>query len=295
MLIYLIVFSYYLFLCSGIFYLIKIKGHYQAGKIRNHPRRKKIVSGFVNKMNSISHKIGRLLIGKYWFEVKKENTELLKLLEFENKISLTLESLIGYKVILFGLFMIAGGLVGNNPANSGILSITGGAAGYFIPNLLLRSFRYRRQKEIDKDLPYVIDLLSVATLSGQNIYNAIKIVIEKYKGSICAELSNFIKDVDIGIGKFEAYRNLIDKSSSEDFKSFIFLLIQAERYGSSINEILKQKSKHMKFEAYQDIERKTRRITILTLFPLVFLILPSFIILVGGPLIFSIGGNILQF
>ncbi|GAG56360.1 unnamed protein product, partial [marine sediment metagenome] len=152
---------------------------------------------------------------------------------FENKISLTLESLIGYKVILFVLFMIAGGLVGNNPVNSGILSITGGAAGYFIPNLLLRSFRYRRQKEIDKDLPYVIDLLSVATLSGQNIYNAVKIVIEKYKGSICAELSNFIKDVDIGIGKFEAYRNLIDKSSSEDFKSFIFLLIQAERYGSS--------------------------------------------------------------
>jgi len=295
MLIYLIVFSYYLFLCSGIFYLIKIKGHYQTGKIRNHPKRKKIVGGFVNKMNSISHKIGRLLIGKYWFEVKKENTELLKLLEFENKISLTLESLIGYKVILFVLFMIAGGLVGNNPVKSGILSITGGAAGYFIPNLLLRSFRYRRQKEIDKDLPYVIDLLSVATLSGQNIYNAIKIVIEKYKGSICAELSNFIKDVDIGIGKFEAYRNLIDKSSSEDFKSFIFLLIQAERYGSSINEILKQKSKHMKFEAYQDIERKTRRITILTLFPLVFLILPSFIILVGGPLMFSIGGNILQF
>jgi len=295
MLIYLIVFSYYLFLCSGIFYFIKIKGYYQAGKIGNHPKRKKIVGGFVNKMNSISHKIGRLLIGKYWFEVKKENTELLKLLEFENKISLTLESLIGYKVILFVLFMIAGGFVGNNPVNSGILSITGGAAGYFIPNLLLRSFRYRRQKEIDKDLPYVIDLLSVATLSGQNIYNAIKIVIEKYKGSICAELSNFIKDVDIGIGKFEAYRNLIDKSSSEDFKSFIFLLIQAERYGSSINEILKQKSKHMKFEAYQDIERKTRRITILTLFPLVFLILPSFIILVGGPLMFSIGGNILQF
>lgn len=295
MFIYLIVFSYYLFLCSGIFYLIKIKGYYQAGKIRNHPKRKKIVDGFVNKMNSISHKIGRLLIGKYWFKIKKENTELLKLLEFENKISLTLESLIGYKAILFVLFMIAGGLVGNNLINSVVLSITGGAAGYFIPNLLLRSFRYRRQKEIDKDLPYVIDLLSVATLSGQNIYNAIKIVIEKYRGSICAEFLNFIKDVDIGIGKFEAYRNLIDKSSSEDFKNFIFLLIQAEKYGSSINEILKQKSKHMKFEAYQDIERKTRRITILTLFPLVFLILPSFIILVGGPLIFSIGGNILQF
>ncbi|HEY4695842.1 MAG TPA: type II secretion system F family protein [Candidatus Hydromicrobium sp.] len=246
-------------------------------------------------MNLISFKIGRSLINKHWFEIKKENRELLKLLEFENKISLTPDSFMGYKVILFVLFMTAGSLIGNSPINSGILGITAGAAGYFIPNLLLRNFRNIRKKEIDRDLPYVIDLLVVATLSGQNIYNAIKIVIEKYKGSICTELSNFIKDIDIGIGKIQAYRDLMDRSVSGNFKSFIFLLIQAEKYGSSINEILKQKSIHIKFEAYQDLERKIRRITILTLFPLVFLILPSFIILVGGPLIFSIGGNFLLF
>ena len=87
----------------------------------------------------------------------------------------------------------------------------------------------------------------------------------------------------------------MERSDSEDFKNFVFLLVQAEKYGSSINEILNQKSRHMKFKTYQDLERKARRITILILFPLVFLILPSFIILVGGPLIFSMGGNFLQF
>jgi pilus assembly protein TadC len=282
-------------LCSGIFYLIKIKGYYQAGKIRNYPARKRIISRLINKMNLISHKIGGILINKYRFETKKEDRELLKLLEFENKISLTQSSFLGYKIIFFVLFMTAGGFIGNNLINSTIFGITGGVAGYFVPSLLLKNFKYARQKEIDRDLPYVIDLLAVATLSGQNIYNAIKVVIEKYKGTICKELLSFIKDVDIGIGKLQAYRNLMDRSSSEDFKSFIFLLIQAERYGSSINEILKQKSKHMKFEAYQNMERKTRRTTILILFPLVFLILPSFVLLVGGPLMFSIGGNFLQF
>ena len=295
MLIYLIIFSYYLFLCSGIFYLVKIKGYYQAGKIRNYPARKRIISRFINKMNLISHKIGGVLINKHRLETKKEDREILKLLEFENKISLTPGSFAGYKIIFFVLFMTAGGFIGNNLINSAIFGITGGVAGYFVPSLLLKNFKYARQKEIDRDLPYVIDLLAVATLSGQNIYNAIKVVIEKYKGIICKELSNFIKDVDIGIGKLQAYRNLMDRSSSEDFKSFIFLLIQAERYGSSINEILKQKSKYMKFETYQNMERKTRRTTILILFPLVFLILPSFVLLVGGPLMFSIGGNFLQF
>ena len=295
MLIYLIIFPYYIFLCSVIFHLIKSRSYYRTGRIKNYSEKKKIFAGIINKMNLISFRIGRSLINKHWFEIKKENRELLKLLEFENKISLTPDSFMGYKVILFVLFMTAGSLIGSSPINSGILGITAGAAGYFIPNLLLRNFRNIRKKEIDRDLPYVIDLLVVATLSGQNIYNAIKIVIEKYKGSICTELSNFIKDIDIGIGKIQAYRDLMDRSVSGDFKSFIFLLIQAEKYGSSINEILKQKSIHIKFEAYQDLERKIRRITILTLFPLVFLILPSFIILVGGPLIFSIGGNFLLF
>ena len=134
--------------------------------------------------------------------------------------------------------MAAAGFIGGNVINSIVFGIIGGAAGYFIPDLLLRRFKYIRQKEIDRDLPYVIDLLSTATLSGQNIYNAIKIVIEKYRGYICEELSNFIKDIDIGIGKSEAYRNLMDRSNSEDFKNFVFLLVQAEKYGSSINEIL---------------------------------------------------------
>lgn len=291
MFIYLIIFSYYIFLCSCIFYFIKVKSYYRTGKIKNHSKKKKVIGSLINKMNLISSKIGRFLINRRWFEIKKESRELLKLLEFESKISLTPNSFIGYKIILFFLLMAAGGFIGNNLINSCVLSIAGGAAGYFIPNLLLRNFRHIRQKEIDRDLPYIIDLLAVATLSGQNIYNAIKIVVEKYKGSICAELSNFIKDIDIGVGKLQAYKNLMDKNSSKDFKSFIFLLIQAERYGSSINEILKQKSRHMKFEMYQNLGRKIRRITILALFPLVFLILPSFVILVGGPLVFSIGGD----
>jgi tight adherence protein C len=189
--------------------------------------------------------------------------------------------------------MIAAFFIGNNITSSIILSIAGGAVGYFTPGILLRRFKFARQRVIEKDLPYIIDLLSIATLSGQNIYNAIKIVTEKYRGYICRELSNFIKDIDIGIGKTEAYRNLINRSDSENFKNFIFLLIQAEKHGSSINEILKQKSRYIKFENYQNLERKVRSTTILILFPLVFLILPSFIILVGGPLVFSIGGDFL--
>ena len=295
MLIYLIIFPYYIFLCLVIFHLIKSRSHYRTGSNRDYSGKKKFFTAIINKMNSISFRIGRSLISRRWFEIKKENRELLRLLEFENKISLTPDTFVGYKVILFILFLTAGSLFGSSLLSSGILGIIAGITGYFIPNLLLGNFRNKRKSEIEKDLPYVVDLLAVATLSGQNIYNAMKIVVEKYRGKICIELSDFIKDIDIGVGKIQAYKNMMDRSISEDFKSFIFLLIQAEKYGSSINEILKQKSSHIKFEGYQNLERKIRRITVLALFPLVFLILPSFIILVGGPLVFSLGGKFLLF
>ena len=295
MLIYLVIFPYYIFLCLVIFHLAKSRSRYRTGSNRDYSGKKKFFGVIINKMNSISFRIGRSLTSRRWFEIKKENKELLRLLERENKISLTPDTFMGYKVILFVLFLTAGSLFGSSLLNSGILGIIAGVTGYFIPNMLLGKFRSIRKNEIEKDLPYVVDLLAVATLSGQNIYNAMKIVVEKYRGKICIELSNFIKDIDIGVGKIQAYKNMMDRSISEDFKSFIFLLIQAEKYGSSINEILKQKSSHIKFEAYQNLERKIRRITVLALFPLVFLILPSFIILVGGPLIFSLGGNFLMF
>jgi len=295
MFIYLIIFSYYLFLCAGVFYFIKVKGYYHCAKIKNGCKAKNAQGTFVSRINYLSGKIGRFFIGKYRILNKKENMELFKLSEAENRVFLTPDSFTGYKIILSILSMIAAGFIGNNIINSVVLGVIGGAAGYFIPDLLLRRLRYAKKREIERDLPYIIDLLSIATLSGQNIYNAVKIVIEKYRGCICGELSSFIKDIDIGVGKSEAYRNLMERSDSEDFKNFVFLLVQAEKYGSSINEILNQKSRHMKFKTYQDLERKARRITILILFPLVFLILPSFIILVGGPLIFSMGGNFLQF
>ncbi len=295
MLIYLIVFTYYIFLCSVIFHIIKSRSHHRTAKNKDYSGKKKFFTAIINKMNSISFRIGRFLISRHWFAVKNENRELLRLLENENKISLTPATFMGYKVILFVLFFTAGSLSGSSLIGSGLLGIITGVTGYFVPNLLLGNFKKVRKNEIERDLPYIVDLLAVATLSGQNIYNAMKIVVEKYKGRICIELSNFIKDIDIGIGKLQAYKNLMDRSISEDFKSFIFLLIQAEKYGSSINELLKEKSRHIKFQAYQNLERKIRRITVLTLFPLVFLILPSFIILVGGPLLFSLGGNFLQF
>jgi len=278
-----------------LFYFIRNRSYYR----RRYAGRSNVLKVILNKLvgclNLLSFKIGAFLISKKLFRILNKKFDLLKLWGSKKISHFTIESFTGYKIILLFLFFAGGCFMGSGFAYSFISGVISGLAGFFIPDMIVLRFRRIRQEEIERDLPDIIDLLAAATLSGQNIYNAIKIVTSKYRGSISSELASLIRDIDTGTGKLQAYQNLINRSNSYKFKNFIFLLMQTEKYGSSINDILKRKSDFMKFESQQKLEEEIRKKAVLMLFPLVFLIMPSFIILVGGPLIYSAGGNFLNF
>ncbi|MCE5329141.1 type II secretion system F family protein, partial [bacterium] len=204
---------------------------------------------------------------------------------------LTLDSFIGYKFflsLLSAAFCII--LIKNNLFMM-IFAFAGLTSGFFAPDFLIRNLNSRRLIKMDKELPYIIDLLCISTLSGQNIYNSIKIVAEKYDCLTGNEFRGFLQQLDFGIGKKEAYSNILKRNNSDSFKSFIFILQQAESYGSSISELLIEKAEFLRFEILQNVEKKTRLISTKMLFPLIFLILPAFIMLVCGPLVYLVGKN----
>jgi len=297
---YIIIFSYYLFFICGLFYLIRANGSRYRNEGTEVKNRQKIESGklknsIIFRFNLLAEKIGKILSCIYRNSKQKKINEALNILGSEKKFVINFNAFLGYKIIILFLCITVGGFIGVNALTSISMGMIGGVVGFFIPDFLLKRYNNRRLEDLNKDLPYIIDLLYIATLSGQNIYNSIKILIEKYDGSICLELERFLKDIDYGMGKIKAYRNIMARNNTEDFKNLLFLLMQAEKYGSSMSEVLKQKSNYMKFEISQNVERKARKVTLMMLFPLVFLILPSFIILVGGPLIFSVGGDFLLF
>lgn len=299
--IYIIVYSYYIFLCSGLFYLTKAGGIERSynrgfiGKRSTKTGERNLITAFLDRVNLFSYKIGRLVEKISIFKSFSKYSDVFTFLVEEKILKISFHSFLGYKVILSVLFAIAGGCVTDGFLVSVLLFMVFGVVGYFTPDLLLRRFNSKRLEKIDNHLPYVVDLLYVATLAGQNIYNAIGIVVEKYEEGISFELRRFLKDIDLGVGKMEAYHNILRRNNPENLKSLVFLLMQAEKYGSSISEVLKQKSEHIRFESFQDSERKARKISLTMLFPLVFLILPSFVLLVGGPLVYSLGGNFLSF
>jgi pilus assembly protein TadC len=206
-----------------------------------------------------------------------------------------LNILIGYKFLASFIAAFFTVFFMQNILMTAVVSAVSAALGFFVPDIVLNYSRKRRIREFNKDLPYIIDLLHIATLSGQNIYNAIKIVSEKYNGSNCAALKKFLKEIDFGVSRMDAFKNAVNLTEPGDFRNFLFLLIQAERFGSSISDLLSLQSRYIRYEVTQKYETSSRRSSIILLFPLVFLILPAFILLVGGPIIYSIAGSFLNF
>ena len=294
MAIYIVVITYFLFMVFLTYYFLKnliIKRN-----TINKSQSKGLAidlekSESFKKINNFFARIGSLgkkILFKTYF-LKLENL-VASNKEYKNS-NLTAESFIGFKfsfsllLFLFCLILIKSSFLMISS------SIAGLVIGFLIPDYLISYINHKRLHKIDKELPNIIDLLYISSLSGQNIYNSIKIVTEKYNNQISNEFKIFLKQIDFGIGRKEAYINMLHKNNSDSFKSFIFTLQQAENYGSSISELLKQKADFLRFEISQEIEKKTRLISTKMLFPLIFLILPSFILLVCAPLVFMMGGD----
>jgi len=297
--VYLIIFIYYSFLCSGIFLLflnpgVSFKMNSLHEKSSFNFFQSKKISG-ISLLNPFFSKIGFFMGKLTGRRIQKRYSEHLSNAVFGNNSKIIPDTFVGYKIISSLAVFIAVLFVLRSNYFSFFAAAVAGAGGFFIPDLLLKRYLLKISEDFNNDMPYVIDLLYIAALSGQNIYNSIKIITEKYRGNICEELKRFLKDIDFGVGKTAAYSNAASRNTTEGFKNLLFMLIQAEKYGSSISEVLKQKSKYIRFEINQKYEIRSRRISILLLFPLVFLILPAFVLLVGGPLVFSVGGSFLLF
>lgn len=290
-----IIFIYYVLIICILFILL-YKGY--RSPERKYYRGRNTTSNIkkvISILNNIMHKIGSICT----YDPKKKigilNIRILRIIEEDEGIVMTPESFIGYKVFLCLSLSIASMLFGDSLINSILLGTGIGTLGYFIPDLLIRRQARRISAIIDIELPYMVDLLRVAVISGQNIYNSFSMLIEKYKAKICFDLRDFIRDIELGSGKETAYNNMIEKNRSKQFTELIAVLLEAEKYGSPLDEILRQKSDQINFENTEKSERKARKVSILTLLPLVFLILPAFILLAGGPLIYIMGKDIFIF
>lgn len=161
------------------------------------------------------------------------------------------------------------------------------AAGFFGPNEYVSIMGKRRQKQIQRGLANGLDLLVVCVESGLGLDQAILQVskeLEHAHPEICEEFMLVNLELKAGKRRVEALRNLAERSTVDDLKKLVAVLIQADRFGTGIAQSLRAHADFMRVQARQVAEEKAAKLGVKLIFPIFFCILPTLFIVTVGPI-----------
>ena len=207
----------------------------------------------------------------------------------------------GLRVACLGLFILAALGIFLPRSDSAVRKVVGiaGAAGlgFYFPNILLWWMRRRRQQAIFLTLPDALDLMVVCVESGLGLDAAMRKVCEEMKdhASILAEeinISNF--QLQMGRPKREVLHDLGVRTGVDDVKSLAAILIQADRFGSSVAQALRVQSDSMRTRRKQIAEEKAAKTAVQMIFPLVLFIFPGIFVVLVGPAALAISHQMLK-
>lgn len=184
-----------------------------------------------------------------------------------------------------GSFVVAG-LVGGSFAGAVLIAVYFMIMGWVGPIFWLRSRVRKRQKEIQLALPDTLDLLVICVEAGLGLNQALVRVSEEIRHvseTTSLELTLVNLEIRAGIARDQALRNLAERTGVEDLRSLIVMLIQADRFGTSIARSLRVHSDTMREKRRQRAEEAAAKTTIKMVFPLVLFIFPALFVVTIGP------------
>ena len=178
-----------------------------------------------------------------------------------------------------------------DPSHKMMLVMGAFAAGFFGPNEYVRHAAKRRQKQIRKGLPNALDLMVVCVESGLGMDQATVQVAKELQFAhpeISQEFSLVNLEMKAGSRRADALRNLADRTGVEEVKKLVAVLVQADRFGTSIAQSLRGHSEFMRVQTRQQAEEKAAKLGVKLVFPIFFCILPSLFVVTVGPVLVRI-------
>jgi len=158
--------------------------------------------------------------------------------------------------------------------------------GFRLPDMKVKNKAKKRAEEITYSLPDAIDLLTICVEAGLGLDSAITRVAAEQEQSaptLSQEFKRVGKDILAGIPRGDAFRSLSKRVASPELRSFIGLLIQSDKLGTSIGQSLKVYSDAMRTKRRQKAEEMAAKASIKMTIPLVLFILPATFIVILSP------------
>ncbi len=169
------------------------------------------------------------------------------------------------------------------------LSLAG--IGYYLPDIYLRWMTSRRSDEMRDTLPDLIDLLVICTEAGLGMdaaINRVSLEIARSSKILAEEFNLAALEIRAGSGRSTALKNLALRINLEDLDGLVSMLVQADRFGTSVAESLRIQSEVMRMKRMQRAEEIAAKVPVKMLIPLIFLIFPALLSVLIGPAVIQI-------
>src|SRR5688572_28947018 len=167
-----------------------------------------------------------------------------------------------------------------------IFAVIAGMIGYFVPTLWLGRSIEKRRREIQNGLPDGIDPIVVCIEVGAGIDQAPNRVAEELKlpyPAVARELEMISVETRAGKPRLEAFKNFAARTKVEDVRSLVAMLVQTDRFGTSIAQALRIHAEVSRTKRRQRAEERAAKIGVKMVFPLVFCLFPAFYVVTLGP------------
>jgi len=165
------------------------------------------------------------------------------------------------------------------------------ALGYLIPDMWLTWRVSVRQRQLRRGLPDALDLLVICVEAGLGLDQALMKVAQDMKIShpeLSEELQFVNLEMRIGKTRIDALRELARRTGLDDIKALVAMLIQTERFGTSIIDALRTYATSMRETRSQRAQEAAEKMAIKLIFPMIAFIFPAAVLVMAGPAFMSL-------
>jgi len=202
-----------------------------------------------------------------------------------NPRSFTPDQILAMKGLALVGGLVFGALLGSRHGIFWLVVLTAafGALAFFLPDLLVYNAGLKRQNEIRKTLPDALDMLTVCVEAGLGFDAALAQVARNTVGPLSGEFYRALKEMQIGKSRVAAFEALRERTTVEELHLFVSALVQADKQGIPVANVLREQSREMRLKRQQRAEEAAAKVPVKILFPLVLCIFPVMFIVIIGP------------
>ncbi|HZE03571.1 MAG TPA: type II secretion system F family protein [Solirubrobacteraceae bacterium] len=229
---------------------------------------------------ALAGRLGELVAGR--MGPAREDT-LRKLLIAAGMYSTSVRRVLGYRVLTALMLGGLGAMMGPNVVQRVIVAALLGACGWRLPIVYLGRRARQRALQIDREIPNLIDQLVVSLEAGIGFSAALRTSANRLGGPLGEEMRLTLQEQRMGASLTYSLVQLRERVNSTNLGSFVRAVVQGERLGVSIGQVMRDLAVEMRKRRRQMAEEQAQKTPVKLLLPLVFLILPTIFVVVLVP------------